>query len=275
MTDSPSPKPASGSTPSPEGVATSTSAPTVPVSLELVRLIGQSVEGRPIISYQFGRGPVDLILVGGIHGGYEWNTTLLAYDFVDYFRTSPESIPPSLTIHIIPNANPDGLYKVTQLESDFEPTDVISDTIAGRYNGNGVDLNRNWGCGWSREAEWRGQRVFAGSEPFSEPETRSLQAYFMDVEPVVVLFWHSAANGVFVSGCPEMDPASYVFAEQFGRAAEYPVYPSFEFYSITGDASDWLASQGIPAFTVELTTHDAIDWEQNLAGVSALLARFD
>ena len=33
----------------------------------------------------------------------------------------------------------------------------------------------------------------------------------------------------------------------------------------------WLASIGVPAITVELSSHESVDWDKNLAGVKALL----
>jgi hypothetical protein len=56
----------------------------------------------------------------------------------------------------------------------------------------------------------------------------------------------------------------------YASASGYPAVDSFDAYEITGDAEGWLASIGIPAVTVELSTHEAIEWERNLAGVTAL-----
>jgi len=56
------------------------------------------------------------------------------------------------------------------------------------------------------------------------------------------------------------------------RFCGYPVYERFTHYDVNGDAGDWLSTQGIPAFTVELKSRDQLDWEMNLAGLQALLA---
>lgn len=40
-----------------------------------------------------------------IHGGYEWNTVLLAYERIDNFTAHPREIPDSEILHIIPCAN--------------------------------------------------------------------------------------------------------------------------------------------------------------------------
>ena len=51
-----------------------------------IKVIGTSVQGRKIESYTYGNGETHIAFVGGIHGGYEWNSVLLAYQFVDYLK---------------------------------------------------------------------------------------------------------------------------------------------------------------------------------------------
>lgn len=267
--------------------ASPTAAPTETIALPLaaevtieppplpsVTQIGNSVEGRPINSYRLGSGVVNIVLVGGIHGGSEWNSIMLVQEFLRYYQANETEIPPSITIHVVPNINPDGLAIVTGGEPtdlQLQPTDIISDTSAGRFNAHGVDLNRNWDCNWVKEGRWRDETVSAGLFPFSEPESENLRRFLIELNPDLVVFFHSMAGGIYGSGCPDTDPESSIMAAVYGLAAGYPVYPMFTYYPISGDASDWLTTQGIPSFTVELTTREAIDWEQNLAGLQATL----
>ena len=58
---------------------------------------------------------------------------------------------------------------------------------------------------------------------------------------------------------------------EYAKAAGYRSVTSFDAYPITGDAEGWLASIGIPAITVELSTHSTIEWDKNLAGITAVL----
>ncbi|MBK8986001.1 MAG: hypothetical protein IPM39_07955 [Chloroflexi bacterium] len=237
----------------------------------ITQTIGFSTQGRPIVAYQFKNGPNHVVFVGGIHGGYEWNTILLAYEAIDYFRVNLDRIPDAVTLHIIPSANPDGQFLVTGREGRFAPSHVSGDTFPGRLNGNAVDLNRNWDCQWQQWALWRDQRVSGGSEPFSEPETIALRDYLLALQPKGVIFWHSALNAAIASGCPTTYQPSYDLATVYGLASGYPIIEAFTSYAITGDASDWLTTQGIPAITVELINHDDTDWPQNLAGMLAVL----
>ncbi len=238
-------------------------------------IIGYSYENRPITAYQFGMGTESIVLEGGIHGGYEWNTILLAYEAIDYFTGHPESVPESVTVYIVPSANPDGLYAVTGKVGRFATGDLAEDTIPGRFNGRGVDLNRNWECQWSETAVWRDQPVSPGADPFSEPESIALRDFLISLQPNAVIFYHSAAEGVYAACCPEMYAPSRQLAELYGAAAGYPVFDRFDYYDITGDAGDWLASQGIPSITVELITHQNIRWEKNRAGILEILAHYE
>jgi len=274
-TAEPTVTPAPSITPTPRLTVTETRpAPTATAGFLETSLVGESFNGLPINDYRIGRGEINIVLVGAIHGGYEWNTSLLAYETIDYFLANPEMLPPSITLHIIPAANPDGLYAVTNRVGRFTAGEVISDTVPGRLNGRNVDLNRNWDCLWAPTAIWRNTPVSGGEYPFSEPENQALRDFILALEPAIVLFWHSAANGVFAAGCPETHVPSYQLATIYGQAAGYPIYEGFYHYPITGDAGDWLAAQGIPTISVELETHESLDWEQNLAGLFALLDHY-
>ena len=236
-------------------------------------VIGSSVEGRKIEAYTYGKGEARLVFVGGMHGGYEWNSALLAYKFMDYLDANPEFIPKNLTVTVIPSANPDGMYKVTGKEGRFTAAEVLTDrpTEPGRFNARAVDLNRNFDCKWKPESMWSGNTVSAGSKPFSEPETAAIRNFVLKSNPDAVVFWHSQSNAVYASECEDgILPETLNIMNAYSRASGYPPIKSFDHYEITGDAEGWLASIGIPAITVELQTHKTIEWERNLAGIKAL-----
>lgn len=240
--------------------------------------LGKSVENRPIVAYTYGNGPQHLLFVGGIHGGYEWNSVLLAYKFIDYLKVYPELVPSNLTVTIIPSANPDGVYKVVGKEGRFTPADVSTNTVvaaSGRFNANHIDLNRNFDCKWKPESTWRSEVVSAGSAPFSEPEARAIRNFVLKYSPDAVVFWHSQSNAVYASECEAgILPKTLEVMNTYSKASGYPAVDSFDAYPITGDAEGWLASIGIPAVTVELKTHETLEWEQNLAGIKALFTLF-
>ena len=237
-------------------------------------VIGQSVQGRNIDAYTYGNGKTHIVLVGGIHGGYEWNSVVLAYKFIDYFDADPKTIPAYLTVTIIPDANPDGVYKVTGIPDRFTSTDVSTNTqilASGRFNANNVDLNRNFDCKWQPKSTWQSKTVSAGTAPFSEPEAQALRDFLLRNNQSLVIFWHSQSGTVYASQCENgILPETKTTMNIYAKASGYASSQTFDAYATTGGADDWLASVNVPAFTVELKTHDTIEWSQNLAGVLAL-----
>ena len=242
-------------------------------------VIGSSVEGRKIEAYAFGDGDTNILLVGGIHGGYEWNSVLLAYQFIDYYTANPTSIAENITVTIVPAANPDGLFAVTKKEGRFSVADTLyEDTSSGfgRFNANGVDLNRNFNCKWQVESTWRDKTVSTGTSPFSEPESRAIKSIVESSKPAAVLFFHSQAGAIYASECENgILPVTRNVMSAYSFASGYKAIDVFDSYSVTGDAEGWLASIGIPAITIELETRETVEWQKNFAGVTAVLNYFE
>lgn len=240
----------------------------------LHEVIGSSVEKRPIDSYTYGTGDEHLVFVGGIHGGYEWNSVLLAYQFKDYLDANPSAIPAQIKVTVIPSLNPDAVFDVVGKEGRFAITDVITNETAlaaARFNSNKVDLNRNFDCKWKPTATWRSKAVSPGPSAFSEPEAVALRDFVLKYKPDAVVLWHSQANNVYASECETgILPETLAIMNAYAKASGYGAVASFDAYEVNGDAEGWIAKQGIPALTVELKTHETVEWEQNLAGVKAL-----
>ncbi|MBZ0275607.1 MAG: DUF2817 domain-containing protein, partial [Anaerolineae bacterium] len=220
-------------------------------------VVGRSVQGRDILGWRFGQGGKVLLLVGGIHGGFEGNTVMLINQLIEHYQTAPADILPGITLLLIPSANPDGLTLGRQAE--------------GRFNANRVDLNRNWGCEWSPDAVWRDQQVDPGPHAFSEPETQALAAFIRQMQPSAAVFYHAAAEGVFAGEC-EGGHGSDQLATVIGEAAGYPYGEDFSAYPVSGTASSWIDGQGIPSVDLELSTTRSSEFDRNLRGIQAVQA---
>lgn len=241
-------------------------------------VIGKSTAGNDITAYHYGEGKDELLLIGGIHGGYEWNTVLLTYELMDYFKANPSSIPKNIKITIIPVMNPDGLNKVVGTTGRFLKTNVStteSVITSGRFNSNNVDLSRNFDCNWKAEGVWQNKTVSGGNKVFSEPESQAIKEYTETNRPTSVIVWYSAAGGVFASSCNNgVSTETSAITKAFAAASLYPAYDSFDFYATTGDIVNWFAKNDIPAISVLLTNHNSTDWTKNIAGVKALLTYY-
>jgi len=241
-------------------------------------VIGKSVEGRDITAYHYGNGDEDILFVGGVHGGYSWNTTLVAYETMDYLKANPNVIPSNIKVTVIPVLNPDGLNKVVGTAGRFSKADVSSSkTIqtSGRFNANNVDLSRNFDCNWKSVGVWQTKNVSGGSKVFSEPESVALRDYVVANKPDAVVVWYSAAGGVYASTCDNsILPETSVITDIYAKASGYPAYESFDFYETTGDIVSWLAKNKIPAVSVLLSNHEDTEWDKNKKGIEALLKHY-
>lgn len=260
-------------------VSTSTLPVKSPEAAEVKNLnetiIGKSVEGRPITAYHYGAGDTNLLFIGGIHGGYSWNTALVAYEMMDYLEANPSVVPAGIRVTVIPVLNPDGLNKVVGTAERFTSTEVpkdSSDTVAGRFNARNVDLNRNFDCDWKATGTWQNKTVSGGANAFSEPESQALRNYVQANKLSAVVTWYSAAGGVYASSCGgSISTATRTLMNAYATASGYAAYDDFDFYEITGDMVNWLAKNDIPAVSVLLTNHQDTEWGKNKKGLGALL----
>ena len=253
--------------PLPSPLPTATFEPTfTPDFGPTTMVIGHSVSGTPMEAIRFGSGGRAVLFIGGLHAGSAPSTVALVERAVAYFSDNPAMIPPSVALYFITNASPDSPYAPGELR--------------GRLNASGVDLNRNWDCNWKEDAKWRGNVVpgSGGPAPFSEPETRVLRDFMLQINPAVVVFWEARAqNGLSSPGaCASRPLVSQRPAEIYGYAAGYPVadFEDLTSQELNGDATNWIDQQGIPAIAVLLPEYESIDWNNNLAGMKAILDHY-
>ncbi len=113
-----------------------------------VTVIGESVLGKPIYSYQKGNGKIKIYLWSQMHGN-ESTTTKALFDFINLLNSGSdlaEQLLESFTFYCIPLLNPDGAKLYT------------------RANANNIDLNRD-------------------SQNLTQPESKILRAVFEEFKP--------------------------------------------------------------------------------------------
>jgi predicted deacylase len=223
-------------------------------------LVGTSVSGRPIEVYTFGQGGRQVMIVAGIHGGYEWNTIALADQMILYLNDHPEVVPNDVTLFILRNLNPDG--------------DARDHGIDGRVNDHGVDLNRNfpinWSATWNREGCFDLAPTTSGISPGSEPETLAVVNFLMYHRIEALISYHSAGLGIFPGGEP-WDEASMQLAQRIDDISDYP-YPPIETGCLyTGTLADYAVSRGAAAVDLELSDHKHTEFGVNLQVLNVLL----
>jgi len=142
----------------------------VPITQKVV--IGHSVHGRAIVAYhrytagQLGR---PFLVVGQMHGDEETGKRVVA-------QLLKRSLPAGVDLWVIPTVNPDG------------------DAANTRDNARGVDLNRNFSVSWIKQGS--GSRYYSGPKALSEPESRAVRVFLLDLEPWRTVSFHNPLNGV-------------------------------------------------------------------------------
>jgi hypothetical protein len=155
------------------------------------RVIGHSVQGRPIVAYHLGEqraGVPTVVLISSMHGNEAAPRQLL--------RALVDGEPVrELDLWVVPSYNPDGL------------------AAGSRRNAHGVDLNRNYPRNW---ADLDGNYE-SGPRPGSEPETKAMMTFLRRVEPDHVLSFHQPLHGV------DTDNKRPAFARRVARVLHLPV----------------------------------------------------
>jgi len=233
--------------------------------------IGTSPNKHNIGGYSFGNSKKCVIVIGGIHGRYEENTIYIANRLIDYCGRNEQNL--SVTVKIIPNLNPDAFR--------YELNDPILKTNGSliRFNGNSVDLNRNW-----YTPDWRADCVYSfndvriragGKTPMSEPEIISLSDFILGCksvyEEIYVITLHSYVvnktekGSVFPSYIKnskneiEVLESSDKLADIFSHDGSFLKNAIFQNYTVTGEMAYWCGINNIAEVDLEFCNNGDID----------------
>jgi protein MpaA len=254
-TQTPTPPPTTATpTLPPTSTPTPTPSPLPPLAEGVIgsQVIGFSSQGRPLTVYQLGTGLRSVLVVGGIDGGTESNTTGLVDQLLERLPDAPDLLHAGFVLLLLPAINPDGLASGTRMLAD------------------GVDANRNWPTAdWTPDTYVAGPTLIpggGGAYPWSEPETRALAAYVQRVRPSLIVSYHSAAALVMAGPAARAIGLDRLYAGIAGYAwGDWVAYP------VTGDFAQWTENQGIPTVEVELPDHTSTDFDANFSAFQAVL----
>lgn len=240
----------------------------------------QTAFGRPVRTLVVGRGARQ-VLYSAAHHANEWITTPVLLQFVEQLAQADRAgtglygvpaatILENTTIHTVPMVDPDGVDLVTgailpgtlQYEQAIrlgEQYPQIPFPDGWKANLLGVDLNLQYPAGWLQAREIKfmqgytrpGPRDYVGRSPLSQLECRALAEYTRQVDPALVLAYHTQGRVIYWNFLDYTIPGARELAEEFARlsgytAEETPYASSFAGYK------DWFIQYfGRPGFTIE------------------------
>lgn len=152
----------------PATAAQAAAAPERP-AVEETRVIGHSVQDRPIVAYRVGDPDArrTAVVLAAMHGN-----ELAARTIVRQLRDGAPIN--GVDLWLVPTYNPDGAR------------------IRDRQNARGVDLNRNYPVRW-RDLDGNYE---SGDRPRSEPETRAFIRFLNEIDPGRIVSFHQPLYGV-------------------------------------------------------------------------------
>jgi protein MpaA len=187
------------------------------------RIVGTSVQRRPIMCLVLGDGSDVALIMATIHGNEPAGTPLVRR-LAWYLRRRPEMLNGRKVV-LMSVANPDGLANKS------------------RYNANGVDLNRNF------EAANRVNSKETGLTGLSEPEARVIRQLILEYKPDRIVSIHQPLN------CIDYDGPARMLAERMGQYCALPVK---KLGARPGSLGSYAGvTLGIPIITFEMLPADS------------------
>ena len=236
--------------------------------------------GRPVQTLEIGDGERQ-VLFSASHHANEWITTTVLLKFAEelaraiqengtLYGVPARTIARNVTIHLVPMVDPDGVDLVTGAIQPGSPEYETARGIAGSFpaipfpdgwkaNLLGVDLNLQYPAGWLRAREIKfGQgfdrpapRDYVGRAPLSQRETAALAEYTEDVDPALVLAYHTQGKVIYWQFEDYDIPGARVLAEEFARISGY-VPEDTPYQSAYAGYKDWfIQTFRRPGFTIE------------------------
>jgi hypothetical protein len=235
----------------------------------VVKAVGLSAGGRTIGLIEIGEGEKPVLFVGQIHGN-EVGTQKLVLRLAHWLEKNHERWP-HLKFILIPSINPDGAREAERSRGLF------SHGRLGRFNGNNVDLNRNFDVpNFKSDSHWNRGRGYAEREPVfcgerggSEPETTLLCRLAKVHEPELSVFFHSVASDVN----PGNDDRSRELAKIFSEVSGYENYSHERWLKLeqTGTAREWFSRAKLPYLEIEGSVRWGSDWKKQKAAIEACI----
>lgn len=212
--------------------------------------IGRSAKGR-IIPYIHvgGYEGRQIIITAAIHAREHVTSWVVLRQAMQTLKTHSGKD----GFYFIPCVNPDGVEIV--FGTDAVPAWYNGDPCLYKANARGVDLNVNfdagWGTGKNNTFTLSGEN-YIGEYPLSEPESKALARFTLEVKPSATVSYHSKGREIYYEyNLPQRLKNRYrVIAE---RLSEQTGYEIVENLPSAGGYKDWCQEKfRIPAFTIEI-----------------------
>jgi len=246
-----------------------------------VRELTQTAFGRKVWALEIGEGERH-VLYSAAHHGNEWITAPVLLKFMEQlaqaiqtggtlYGVPAETLMRYSTIHAVPMVNPDGVdlvtgaigpgseeYAFARKLADYYPNIPFPD--GWKANLPGVDLNLQYPAGWLQAREIKfsqgytrpGPRDYVGRAPLTQRESRALAEYTREVDPALVLAYHSQGSVIYWQFGDEEVPGARALGEEFARVSGYTLEDTPYESSFAGYKDWFIKTFRRPGYTIEV-----------------------
>lgn len=236
------------------------------------RELGLSHEGRPIVAYRINEGAQHVLFVSAIHGN-EVGTQRLNRHLYHWIHSHAEEFK-DFSFWFIPCLNPDGFAHASR------NPDYLNGGRKGRFNGRGVDLNRNFpvpsfkkDSNWNHGAAYKELTpVFCGEEGGSENEIKALTNFILKEKITLLFMFHNVGEDVM----PSNDPLAQKLATIYSQKSGFKLMTHEDWLTLgqTGTFKEWCEANHVSFLEVEgsvKSTRYGSDWKRQKSALEACL----
>ncbi len=250
------------------------------------RVLTTTAYGRNLQTLVIGQGQRQ-VLYSAAHHANEWITTPVLLKFAEelaeadqnngqLYGVEARTILNAATIHMVPLVDPDGVDLVTgAIEPgtlEYEAARSISDNYpripfpdGWKANLLGVDLNLQYPAGWLQAREIKfsqgytrpAPRDYVGRAPLSQRESIALAEYTEEVDPALVLAYHTQGQVIYWQFKDYDVPGARALAEEFSRLSGYALEDTPYASSFAGYKDWFIQNWRRPGFTIECGTGES------------------
>ena len=246
-----------------------------------VKELTQTAFGRSVWAVEVGEGERH-VLYSAAHHANEWITTPVLLKFLEQlgkahtaggtiYGVPAATILKAATIHLVPIVNPDGVDLVTRaIQPGSFPWNMARELSENypdipfpdgwKANLLGVDLNLQYPAGWLQAREIKfsqgytrpGPRDFVGRSPLSQRESRALADYTEEVDPLLVLAYHTQGEVIYWQFGDIEVPGARTLGEEFARISGYTLDDTPYESSFAGYKDWFIKTYRRPGYTIEV-----------------------